>query len=68
MMIPRDARGKPFRHVRQKHWEEALMKREDLVFDDKMVDLRSIPVRRDIARNGVEYVIRRFLHGSGILP
>jgi hypothetical protein len=66
--IPRDKRGKPFRHVQQAEWQEALGRRADLTLDDGGLDLRSVPLRRPVGERGPSYWARRLLHGTGILP
>lgn len=66
--IPRDARGKPFKHVQHDDWREALVFRGDLILDDGTVDLRSVPLRRTVPSSGVLNIFRRILHRIRILP
>lgn len=66
--IPRDSRGKPFKHVQQNSWEDALAVRSDLQLDDGRCDLRMTPLRSAIPFGGGKNVLRRVLHGIGILP
>lgn len=66
--IPRDKRGKPFKHVQQDHWTEALESLDKVRYDDGSVDLRAVPLRMEIAPRGAKYWARRLLHGTGILP
>lgn len=42
--IPRDRRGKPFRHVTQTHWRELLRRSEEVLTDGPAVDYESVPL------------------------
>jgi hypothetical protein len=68
LSIPRDKRGKPFKHIRNNNWREALYDPETLECDDGTVDLRRVPLRDSVPVYGWRYWTRRVLHGVGLLP
>lgn len=66
--IPRDKRGKPFKHVQHSTWEEALYDRQNTRLDDGSIDLHQVPLKRSLMPAKPQYLLRRALHGLGILP
>lgn len=66
--IPRDKEGKPFKHVKEKDWEELLRRKEDLVPDEGYEQYRKLPMRRSLKESLPRHVIKRLLHGLMILP
>lgn len=43
--VPRDKRGKPFKHIQETHWKELLRPRSELVTDDGRETYKRIPIR-----------------------
>jgi hypothetical protein len=66
--IPKDAEGRPFRHVKETRWEQLLKDRNDLVLDAGVEQYRSLPMQRSLREPFLEHIAKRFLHGTGILP
>jgi hypothetical protein len=66
--IPRDKEGRPFRHITQTKWTELLRKRADLVEDRGYEQYKALPLRRDIQEKPLDRLVKRVLHGTGILP
>lgn len=69
--VPRDKRGKPFKHVQQKNWKELLVPRCDVVLDEGPETYRRMPVRAwdapsmpAKAKRALEFL----LHALRILP
>ena len=66
--VPKDKRGKPFRHVTEKHWTETLAPRSALRCDDGTVDLHLVPLKRDFLPPRHVRAWRKLLYGLRILP
>jgi hypothetical protein len=66
--VPKDGRGKPFRHVTEDHWSETLLPREELLYDDGTIDLTSIPLKRGFLPPAHVQLWRKLLYGARILP
>jgi hypothetical protein len=66
--IPRDKRGKPFKHVTQAHWRDVLVPRAQLRKDDGTVDLKTTPICNEKTLPRFSYLKKRILHGVGYYP
>ncbi len=66
--IPRDKEGRPFRHIKETRWEEALRSRSELVEDKGYEQYLSLPLRRPIQEKASTVLLKRFLHGTGLVP
>lgn len=73
--VPRDPRGKPFRHIRQTHWRELLVPRAEAVPDRGEPTYLRIPLKDKTQRTGVRRAAKRLadfcvrtLHAVRILP
>jgi glycosyltransferase involved in cell wall biosynthesis len=63
--IPKDKRGKPFRHISARNWREVLGSDESLLCDDGSVDVRTIPLRSRTGLSPIRYAFRRIWYGIG---
>jgi hypothetical protein len=66
--VPKDGRGKPFRHVTETDWRETLVPSSDTIRDDGSVNLGEIPLRKSFEMPKLKELWYRFLYASGILP
>ena len=66
--VPKDKRGKPFRHVKETHWKETLVTRSDLICDDGSVDFSTLPLKRSFVPGPIVQAWQKFLYGLRILP
>lgn len=69
--VPRDKRGKPFKHITQTHWKELLVPRSELVLDRGRGTYETIPIRVWDEPNLVARMKRRvefILHALRIFP
>lgn len=69
--VPRDKRGKPFRHINQTDWRELLARENELVLDEGAETYRRLPLRAWdepglLAR--VKRKIEFLLHWARVLP
>lgn len=65
--IPRDKRGKPFRHVTEKNWEELLLTSDKVIRDDPK-KYNSIPTYGNFREPFLKRVIKTLLHLLKIWP
>ncbi|MFP3959901.1 MAG: glycosyltransferase family 2 protein [Spirochaetaceae bacterium] len=73
--VPKDKQGKPFRHIRQTHWQELLVPRSDAIPDQGRETYDALPARiksEKVGRGGVGNnllrALRFALHALRILP
>jgi hypothetical protein len=66
--IPKDREGKPFRHVKQKNWQELLRPRSELVRDNGYDQYIKLPLRRPIKEKTSRVLYKRLIHGMGLVP
>ena len=69
--VPRDKRGKPFRHIRQSNWKELLVPRSEAVLDEGLATYERIPAKAWDEPNALVKLKRRVeyaLHAAGLLP
>lgn len=66
--VPKDERGKPFRHVTETDWRETLLPREETYYDDGHFDFSSMPVKRAVTLSPLARRWQQLLYGLRILP
>lgn len=66
--VPKDQRGKPFRHVTETHWRETLIPRSELLYDDGTFDFTELPLKRSFLPSPPARAWQRILYGLRILP
>jgi hypothetical protein len=59
--IPKDSAGRPFRHISEKHWEELLGPRSDLVLDKGPDTYAALPLMRPIRDDVLKALRKRLL-------
>jgi len=66
--VPKDKRGKPFRHVTENHWRETLVPRRELLYDDENVDFSRLPLKRSFLPGPITQAWMKLLYGLRVLP
>jgi len=64
--IPRDKEGRPFRHVNEARWEEALRKRSELVEDRGYDQYLSLPIYRNMQQKTLNRIKNKLLYDLGL--
>ena len=66
--VPRDREGRPFKHVRQSHWEDLVVSRSDVVLDEGRITYDALPQRSKIKERLPKRIIKTVLHGLRVWP
>ena len=66
--IPKDAEGRPFRHVKETDWHQLLKSRDELLLDAGVEQYKTLPLQRKLREPFLEHAVKRILHGMRIWP
>jgi|GEM_PF-2693958 len=67
--IPKDHQGKPFRHVKQKNWQELVTEREKLVLDTGNHEVYdSLKIKKRPIKKPLKHIKNYILHRLKIYP
>ncbi len=66
--IPKDAEGRPFRHVKETDWHQLLRARSELLPDAGVEQYKTLPLQRTLREPFLEHAVKRILHGMRIWP
>lgn len=66
--VPRNKGGGPFKHIRQKSWQELIVDRSEVVLDEGCETYETLPVRSRIEEKPHKRLMKCIMHGLRIWP